>query len=521
MNKVEIYDTTLRDGAQMKDIHFSTQDKLTIIDALDSLGVHFIEVGWPGSNLTDKVVFQRIDKTNLKNSAIVGFSMTCRKGIKAKNDKGLIGLLHSGVRIVTLVGKSSLSHVTRVLRTTQEENLRLIEESCLLFSQSDRRVFYDAEHFFDAFKENAEYAVKTLNAAVNGGAERIVLCDTNGGGFPNTIGRVVHFVSQRISNPLGIHAHNDSGLAVACSYEAVKRGVIQVQGTINGYGERCGNTDLCTLIPNLQLKLGISCLPQESLMKITKISHIVAEIANLRPDPTKPYVGVNAFTHKGGMHVDAMAKWSKSYQHVDPHLVGNYSQTTVSQLSGKGNISIKAKELGINLNSEQIIKVLGQIKQLEYFGFQFEGADGSVELLMRRASDNYQKPFDILDFNVSVRKNFGLVISEAIVEVCIREKKYKEVAEGNGPINALDLALRKALVRHYPALRAVYLVDYKVRILNSKDGTNAKVRVLIEFSDKVNNWTTVGCSTNIIEASLVALIDGLEYSIFKNIPATQ
>lgn len=518
--RIEIYDTTLRDGAQTPEISFSMSDKLQITKALDALGIDFIEGGWPGSNPKDTEFFQAVPSLGLKKSVVTAFSMTCKKGLNPQEDDNMAKTLQADTSIVTLVGKSWRLHIEKVLQTTLNENLRLIETSCAFFKSHGRQVFYDAEHFFDGFRDNPPYALETLRAAIRGGAERIILCDTNGGTLPDMIGKVVDVVDRVICLPLGIHAHNDGGLAIANTLAAVGHGVVQVQGTINGYGERCGNADLIATILNLQLKMGFLLFSPEQLARLTEISHFVSEAANLRHNPFQPFVGECAFTHKGGMHADAMRKCSQSYQHIAPEIVGNRSNIVVSELSGKSNILTKAREFGIELTPEQVLTVLTQVKRMEGDGFQFELADASLELLLRRSISGYKPPFEVINFSVfeNRRGNDDFNPPKAIVKLLIGGETIQTVAEGDGPINALDRAVRKALLLVYPALEKVHLTDYKVRILDEKAGTGARVRVLISYSVDGRAWVTVGSSTDLIEASWQALIDGLEFALLKHIP---
>jgi len=520
MKKIEIYDTTLRDGAQQQGIAFSLADKLQIVQKLDELGFHFIEAGWPGSNPKDTEFFKKAEKLKLKKAQLVAFGMTCRKGFQSHQDPNLKDLLAANTLFVTLFGKSWDLQVEKVLKMSLKENLALIKESCAFLKKHQKRVFYDAEHFFDGFKSNPDYALKTLKAACQGGAERIILCDTNGGSLPWEISQIIQKVKKEIKVPLGIHTHNDGDLAVANTLVAVLEGVIQVQGTINGYGERCGNANLCSVIPNLQLKMGFSCLAKKSLSQLTETSYYIAELANLSPNPSEPFVGANAFTHKAGVHADAVAKLKESYQHIDPLLVGNFSHIVVSELSGKANIMAKLKEFGLNLPKDHALTqhLLKKIKELEHQGFQFEGADASLELLARKLIESYQSPFQPLDFKIVVKKKKDKeIVSQAVVYLKIGDKILKTSGEGNGPVNALDNALRQALLPVFPQLKGIHLTDYKVRIINSKKGTAAQVRVLIETSDKRGHtWNTVGSSTNIIEASWQALLDSFEYALLKN-----
>ena len=519
MGRVEILDTTLRDGAQGEGISFSLEDKLRIARRLDELGIHYIEGGWPGSNPKDARFFERAGSLALRHATIVAFGSTRRADVAPAEDANLAALLAAGTPVVTLFGKSWQLHVERVLGTTLGENLRMIGDSIRYLRAAGRRVIYDAEHFFDGFAANPDYALETLRAALAAGAECLVLCDTNGGTLPGRLAAAVSRVRAHFPDiPLGIHAHNDSGLAVANTLAAVEAGVTHVQGTFNGYGERCGNADLCTVIPNLQLKMGLSVLAPEQLAALTEAAHFVSEVANLRPNPHAPYVGRSAFAHKGGVHVSAVLKAAESYQHIDPSLVGNERRVLVSELSGKGNILHKAAELCPDLETptEQAREVLREVKELEARGYQFEGAEGSFELLLRRSQPGYQPPFELLDFLVLVEKRRGTgIIAEATVKARVGDEIIHTAAVGNGPVNALDRAIRKAILPFYPELDRVQLVDYKVRILDEEAATAAQTRVLIEASDGERNWNTVGSSTNIIEASFHALVDSLELPLAR------
>ncbi|MBU3934832.1 citramalate synthase [Patescibacteria group bacterium] len=515
MSKVEIYDTTLRDGSQMRGICFSLDDKIKIIEALVSMGVDFIEAGWPGTNNTDTELFRTLSGMDTGYSVVCAFGMTCRKGKKPSQDRNLGNLCSAEAKVVTLVGKSWDKQVEIVLNATLSENLRMIKESCCFLTQAGKDVFFDAEHFFDGYKDNPDYALATLKAAARGGAKRIILCDTNGGTIPERIKEVVEAVKRENIALLGIHAHNDAELAVANTLAAVSAGAIHVQGTINGYGERSGNANLCSIIPTLQLKMGIDCLNGSDLTGLVHISHLIAEIANMAPDPCQPYVGANAFAHKAGMHGHAMQKDNRSYEHINPILVGNRSEIIISVLAGRGNVLAKARDFGITLAEAQIAEVLKQIKELESRGAIFEGADGSLELIMRSVRDGKQYPFEVCSFDVTISNATKQLTSEAIVRVLINGQMVRRVADGNGPINALDISLRKALSDFYPILEKVRLSDYKVRISNRKTGTDARVRVLIEFSDDKESWTTSGSSTDIVEASLDALVQGLELAIIR------
>ena len=525
MNQVQLYDTTLRDGTQREGISFSVVDKLHIAQKLDELGVHFVEGGWPGSNPKDIEFFNKAQSLVLSHAELVAFGSTRRPGAKAETDANLLALASAGVKVVTIVGKSSELQVTRVLETTLDENLSMIADSIGYLRGRGLTVFFDAEHFFDGFKANPGYALRVLEVAAEAGASCLVLCDTNGGAMPNEITVAVKAARKVSGISLGIHAHNDGELAVANTLAAVKAGVSQIQGTINGYGERCGNANLCSIIPDLKLKMGIDCVSDEQLAKLTEVSHYVSEVANLIPDAFSPYVGSSAFSHKGGLHVSGLKKWAGSYQHVAPTLVGNKSRVLVSELSGKENIIYKAREKGLDLppKGKETQKLLEQVKLLESRGFQYENAEASFELLLHRTKPEYQPPFELVDFMVVVEKrrrpptpqNIEEMLSEAVVKVKVGNEIMHTAAEGNGPVNALDEALRKALLQFYPSLAQVKLVDYKVRILEESVGTGAQVRVLIESSDGVEEWRTVGSSANIIEASWLALADSLEYWLLK------
>jgi len=515
MKRIEIYDTTLRDGTQRKDISLSVNDKLNIARRLDELGVTFIEGGWPGSNPKDAEFFKRAARMTWKNAHIAAFGSTCQANKSPAEDANIQALLEAETPYCTVVGKTSILHVTDVLRTTRQNNLRMIEESVAHLRTHGRRVIYDAEHFFDGYKEDAEYALATLEAAVRGGAETTVLCDTNGGTMPWEIAEIVRTVRQRLNIPLGIHAHNDSECAVANSIIAVQEGCVQVQGTINGYGERCGNANLCSVIPNLELKLGFQALPEGHLAQLFDLSRYVAEVANLTYDEHLPYVGRAAFAHKGGIHVAAMRRNERSYQHIDPRLVGNQMTVVVSELSGRGNLLSKAEEYGIQItDEEQVNRVLKTVKQLEAQGFSFEAAEASVVMMFKRQEKDYTPPFELIDFSAEVEHRQGRgIFAEATVKVRVDGEVIHTAAEGNGPVNALDLALRKALVGRYPSINNFQLVDYKVRILDGHNGTNATTRVLIETQNGSKSWSTVGASTNIIEASWQALVDSVEYGL--------
>ena len=529
LNRPVLYDTTLRDGTQGEGVNLSVDDKLKVARRLDDFGVDYIEGGWPGSNPKDIEFFARARKElNLKHARMAAFGSTCRAKTDPADDPQIQLLIAADTPVITIFGKTWDLHVTEVLRTTLEENLRMIRDSVRYLVAQGKEVVYDAEHFFDGYVANPEYALATLQAAIMGGATSVVLCDTNGGGLPWQINEAVATVRSEVlgigegdnSHPaaqvvLGIHAHNDSETGVANTLEAVRAGANHIQGTINGYGERCGNANLVSIIADLQLKMGLPMLPPEKIAQLTDISRYVSELANLSHDSHQPFVGASAFAHKGGTHVNAVVKYAMSYQHVDPSLVGNETRVLVSELSGKDNIAVKRREFGLKgLTREQEQTVLKQIKELENAGFAFESAEASVDLLLRRTRPDYTKPFEMIDYTASVEHRSGRgMFSEATVKVQVGDKLLHEVAEGNGPVNALNRALRKALMQYYPALREVHLTDYKVRILDSTAGTAAMTRVLIDFADGERLWTTVGASTNIIEASWIALSDSVEYFI--------
>jgi 2-isopropylmalate synthase len=505
-----LYDTTLRDGTQREGLSLSVDDKLKIARALDRLGVSYLEGGWPGSNPKDAEFFRRIHQVPLEHAQVAAFGSTRRAGIACEDDHNLRALVDAGTPVVTLVGKSSTLHVDRILETTREENLRMIGESVAFLKRLGREVVYDAEHFFDGYRLDRVYALETLAAAAGAGADCLVLCDTNGGELPDAVADRVHDVRGRFATPVGIHPHNDAGLALANALAAVRAGAVQVQGTINGYGERCGNLDLVPLVATLELKLGVAVLPAGALRRLTEVSQFVAAVANQHPDPHAPYVGRSAFAHKGGIHVAAIAKLADSYQHVDPAAVGNEMRVVVSEMAGRRNVRLRSEALGLAAGPRETA-VLQRIKELEHQGFQFEAAEGSFEMLLRRAAPGYRAPFIMEDFTVIVEKRGGGGSrSQATVRIRVGDEMMHTASEGDGPVNALDRAVRKALLPHYPALADVQLVDYKVRIVDEHLGTGARPRVIIESGRGTERWSTVGCSENIIEASWLALCDGLE-----------
>ncbi len=517
MPRVEIYDTTLRDGTQGEGISLSAKDKVKIALRLDELGFHYIEGGWPGSNPKDLRFFELIREHQLKNARICAFGSTRKSGVAADQDENLLQIVRSKVPVATIFGKTWDFHVLHALQTTLEDNINMIEDSVDYLKKQGMEVFYDAEHFFDGFVANREYALATLQAAQRGGAARIILCDTNGGHLPNEIFEMVSAVTQVIDVPLGVHCHNDGELAVANSIAAVQAGVIQVQGTINGYGERCGNANLCSIIPNLAFKCQVPSLPEESLAELTELSRFVSELANMHPMNNQPYVGGSAFAHKAGVHVNALLKNPQTYEHIEPEKVGNRRRVLVSELSGLSNLVYKYQEfdLGLGLDKEDNRKLLDELKELENQGYQFEGAEGSFELRVRKAFYGYQETFALESLKVLIEVRDGTVYSEAIIKINVNGEVVHTAAEGNGPVNALDNALRKALEGFYPEISGFQLNDYKVRVLDEKDGTGAVVRVLVESGDGHCSWGTVGVSPNIIEASCEALVDSIAYGLLR------
>jgi 2-isopropylmalate synthase len=517
MARIHIYDTTLRDGSQGEGVNFSLQDKLLITRRLDELGVDFIEGGYPLSNPKDFEYFQEVRRLPLKHSRVAAFGMTRRKNIAPAEDTCLKALLDSQAGLVTIVGKSWDLHVRDVLGTTLEENLRMIADSVGYCKAAGREVFYDAEHFFDGFRHNPEYALQTLRAAQDAGASVVILCDTNGGNLPDTIGDATARVRQMLRVPLGIHCHNDCDVAVANTLAAVSRGATQVQGTINGIGERCGNADLVSIIGNLALKYGHEVLRPGSLTHLTEVSRYVYEIANMNFRPDQPFVGVSAFAHKGGMHVHGIARTTASYEHIDPAAVGNERRILLSELSGQSNILAKTARYNLANDRDLMAKILGQVQDLEHAGYEFEAAEASFDLLVKKAAGIYKPKFDRLAYRVNVETNGGgKAVTEATVKVRVGQTVQHTVSEGDGPVNALDGAVRKALLPSFPNLADMHLVDYKVRVVNARAETAARVRVVIEWRVAGSVWGTVGVSENIIEASWLALVDAVEYKLFKD-----
>ena len=519
---IEIYDTTLRDGAQCEDVSFSVEDKLRITLKLDELGVQYIEGGWPGANPRDTDFFKTARKLRLDNASVVAFGSTHRPGKKVAEDQGIKTLLDASTSAITIFGKSWDFHVTEALKVPLEENLDIIHNTVSFLKSRVDKVFYDAEHFFDGYRANPEYALKTLEAAKAAGAECLVLCDTNGGTLPDELAKIIDQVTLRFDTRFGIHAHNDSDCAVANSLLAVEHGICQVQGTINGLGERCGNANLISIIPNLLLKRRYSCIPESNLRMLREVSRFVTEMGNLWHFKRQPFVGESAFAHKAGVHASAVQKNSSTYEHIDPEAVGNYRKILVSDLSGRSNIIRKVSEFGINLqpDSPQLQEIVEKVKKLEHRGYEFEGAEASFELLVRKILGQHRKFFDLISFRVIVgkRSEQDEPYSEATIRMLVGGREEHTASIGNGPVNALDNTLRKALYGVYPELKEVKLIDYKVRVMSTVKGTNAGVRVLIESTDGTRKWSTVGVSENVIEASWQALVDSIEYKLLKQYP---
>lgn len=512
--KIQIYDTTLRDGTQSEGFTLSSNDKVRIAQKLDDIGVAFIEGGWPGSNPKDVEFFERARDMQWKNALIAAFGSTCRVKGGPEDDANIKALLDSQTPVCTIFGKSWTLHVKEVLQTTPADNLRIIEQSVAYLKANGKRVIYDAEHFFDGYKADSSYALETLHAAIRGGAETVVLCDTNGGTMPWEVERIVREMKPALKHPFGIHTHNDSECAVINSLTAIREGAIQVQGTINGVGERCGNANLVSIMADLELKMEYQCLPEGKLGNLYELSHFVAEVANLTPDEHLPFVGKSAFAHKGGVHVAAMRRSPRSYQHTEPERIGNKMRVVVSDLSGRGNLLSKAEEHGVEVEGEEVVGVLNDIKELEARGFSFEAAEASVTMMLKRQEYGYKPPFELVDFFVNVEHRQGRgIFAEAMVKVRVQGELLHTAAEGNGPVNAMDNALRKALMGYYPQIVNFNLSDYKVRILDSDHGTEAITRVLIDTRNNTSRWSTVGASTNIIEASWRALADSMEYGL--------
>ena len=516
---IKIYDTTLRDGTQGEGVSFSMEDKVRLSARFDAIGIHYIEGGWPGSNPKDLRFFRRMHDVSLKHAKLCAFSMTRRAGVSAAGDANMQALIEAGAPVATIVGKSWDFHVTYALETTLPENLAMIGDTIAYLRPKMDEVMYDAEHFFDGFRANREYALATLKAAAGAGAHWVVLCDTNGGTLPHDLVAILQVVKREVPARLGIHVHNDAECAVANSLAAVSEGVEQVQGTINGFGERCGNANLVSIIPSLVLKMGVDCIPEAHLRELRDVSRFVSELANRKPWTSQPYVGDSAFAHKGGMHVSAVLKHPETYEHIDPQAVGNHRRVLVSELSGKSNIVWKAREYGIDLDqaTPDSRRILDELKSLEDQGFQFEGAEASFELLMERALGRHRPYFELDAYRVIVEEQHAdAPVAEATVRVRVKGILEHTAASGNGPVNALDHALRKALEEFYPSLKTMQLLDYKVRILDESKGTGAKTRVLVTSGDGEETWGTVGVADNIIEASWQALVDSVEYKLRRD-----
>lgn len=514
--RIDFYDTTLRDGAQSEDITFSLNDKLLITQKLDEFGMDYIEGGWPGSNPKDLQYFSEVKKIRLNHSKIVAFSSTMKADSNPESDEIMAALLDADTEVATIVGKSWDMHVRDALRVSLDTNLKMIGRTISYLKGRGKTVFFDAEHFFDGYKRNKIYAMKVLKSASQAGADGLVLCDTNGGAMPFDVFRIVSEVRESVGGLLGIHTHNDTEMAVANSIMAVKAGCTQVQGTANGYGERCGNANLCSIIPNLIVKMGYEGLEGGNLSKLRELSLYIDEVANLIPDKHRPFVGDSAFAHKGGIHVSAIRKNAETYEHMKPHLIGNRQRVLVSDLSGESTLLHKAEEFGLEMErGRKVVKeVLKKVKDLEHLGYQFEGAEGSLELMMKRALGIHRMYFDLIGFRVTVeKKEKNEAVSEASIMVKVGDRIEHTASLGNGPVNALDNALRKALYKFYPVLRDMSLVDYKVRVLSTHDGTSSVIRVLIESSDGRKNWSTLGVSQNIMEASWQALVDSVDYKL--------
>jgi len=513
--QIALFDTTLRDGTQSEGLSLSVEDKIKIARLLDGFGVRYVEGGYPGANPKDEEFFRRASELKLKQAKLTAFGSTRRTGKTAAADPNLQALVKAATPAVAIFGKSWLLHVTHVLKTTPEENLAIISESVAFLKQHCQEVIFDAEHFFDGFRADRAYAMAAVRAAAQAGADWIALCDTNGGNLPSAVAEIVREASKEIRVPLGIHAHNDGDLAVANSIAAVEAGCTMVQGTLNGWGERCGNANLMSLIPALQLKMGLDCIPRENMERLTEISRTASEIANLRSRAHAPYVGSSAFAHKAGAHVAAVAKSPITFEHVPPEAVGNSRRIVVSELSGRGNIRVRATELGVEVHGNEA-ELVARIKELENQGYQFEAAEGSLELMMRRTQPGYSKPFDVLDVVVISQRRSGRdMFVEATVKIRVGREVSHVVAEGSGPVEAMDLAFHKALDHHFPLLRQIHLCDFKVRILDPESATAAKTRVLIESNHASERWSTIGVSQNIIEASCEALNDALELPLLR------
>ena len=519
MESILVYDTTLRDGSQGEKINFSAEDKVRITRKLDYVGIHYIEGGWPGSNPTDTRFFELAKGISFKHARLAAFGSTRKPNTSCDKDPNLSALVRSETPVVTIFGKTWDLHVKKVMANTLKENLAMIYESTAYLRSQGREVVYDAEHFFDGYKDNPKYALKTIDAAVSGGADFIVLCDTNGGTLPLEIEEIIEKVRQKIPVRVGIHAHNDCGLAVANTLTAVRLGSVMVQGTVNGYGERCGNADLTSIIPNLQLKMGLPCMEDQNLRRLTELSRYVSEVANMTPFNGRPFVGASAFAHKGGIHVNAIMKTPKAYEHMEPEATGNERRVLMSDLCGKSNVDYKAKELGIELggNGFDSRRIATEIKRMEHDGYQFDAAEGSFELLLKRLTGQFRPLFVLESFRVAIEKDKDSPCrAYATIKISVGDQQEITAAEGNGPVSALDNALRKALNKFFLVdLERMHLVDFKVRVIEGREGTSARVKVFIDSRDQQRVWSTLGVSSDIIEASWQALEDSFQYKLSK------
>jgi 2-isopropylmalate synthase len=518
-DRILLYDTTLRDGTQGEQVNLSAEDKIKIAQRLDEMGFHYIEGGWPGSNPKDARFFDMAKQRSFNTARLTAFGSTRHSRNTPEEDHSIKALLEAETETVTIFGKSWDLHATEILGVSEDENLAMIEDSIAYLKDRGKELIYDAEHFFDGYKRNPEYAMKTVMAAVKGGADMIVLCDTNGGSLPYEVGDIMARIMPHVEIPIGIHAHNDCGLALANSLEAVRKGAELVQGTINGYGERCGNVDLISVVGNLQLKMGYQCISDEKLGNLTELSRFISDVANVPPFNQRPFTGDSAFAHKAGVHVSAVQKNPAAYEHLEPERVGNRRRVLVSDLSGKSNIEFKTREMDIRLggNGYDSKRIVDEIKMLEDKGYQFEAAEGSLELLIKKFTGQFKEPFSLESFRVTIEKDKeGASSSHATIKISVGDEEEITAAEGDGPVNALDNALRKALNSFFPHISEVKLVDFKVRVIEGSDGTGAKVRVKIDSRDSHEVWSTVGVSENIIEASWQALVDSIQYKLLKD-----
>jgi len=528
---VDIYDTTLRDGSQQEGLSLTVDDKLRVAEQLDHLGVAWIEGGWPGANAKDTEFFRRAPRElSLHTARLAAFGMTRRAGVKAEEDEVLAYLLDAGTEAVCIVGKAWDYHVLEALQTTLDEGVRMVADSVAYLKSQDRLVFYDAEHFFDGYKANPDFSTRVVRAAQEAGADAIVLCDTNGGTLPHEVGAILAEVAPLLTAQLGVHFHNDGGCGVANTLAGVRLGATQVQGCVNGYGERAGNADLAAAIPNLSLKMGVRTIPAERIERLTAVSHHIAELVNISPHPQQPYVGMSAFTHKAGLHTSAIVRSRDAYEHISPDAVGNGTRFVVSEMAGRSTLLLKAQELGLELDGAALGEVLDSLKELEHRGYHFEAADGSLDLLMRRATGWKQDYFRLESFRVStelraltadgVLGEAGDVVTEATIKVWVGDERIVATAEGNGPVNALDGALRQAVSNRFPQLTRIHLTDYRVRVLDTNKGTGAVTRVLLDSTDGERTWATIGVSHNIIEASWAALVDSIVYGLLHTVEAS-